>query len=529
MVSTQSIMDRDSIPVFLKNFLNKRTIDDSFMSNFATMESLQTKKSTTLPMRTSVSSYSLREARCIDKKRTKMYNMKGPLPHMINTPSLSSSITTTTASTGPLSPEDILIPVNPPSAISFASDTSSHFLTPTSSANPIVTHPLRQRSHSDETGIHHRGAHQRSLMANRSRSSSTSSYTLCSSSASARSMVGSRLCHSDAAATSVGARAARALAAVSDAHDTLSIHHTKATNFPSISKIRKGTVVDRPYILSQDNQEQDRLTAQHYVLRTAFDGDFSAPLQSMLQKGCVVLDVGCGPGTWTMEMSTSFPKSTFIGLDQSTLFPRDIKPKNCHFRTCDITQLPLPFPDNSIDYIFQRDLNWALPAHLWNTLIKEYFRILRPGGWLELMEQDLESQSGDQKECYINNKLLHGFTLREQDPYIARRLPSVLAVNGFRRVESQFQSLPLGWGTSHASPSPCQHAKALSTNACSEFARAVASQQLFTLRSLQPWLSLMTTMNPDKFESFISELAIEWKKSHTYINWHCATAQKPYQ
>ncbi|KAL0075643.1 S-adenosyl-L-methionine-dependent methyltransferase [Phycomyces blakesleeanus] len=315
------------------------------------------------------------------------------------------------------------------------------------------------------------------------------------------------------------------------------------------NKSAKYDPVEWPDVLSRGNDEQDRMVAQHYILRTAFGGDFSAPARSMLEKGCVVLDVGCGPGTWTMEMSTEFPNSSFIGIDCLNAFPRDIKPKNCHFRTCTVGQqssttlASLPFPDNSIDYIFQRDLNLGLQAHMWSPLVKEYLRILKPGGWVELMEPDMETQSSLRNECAMNDKLLYGLSLRQQDPYVGRRLPSILAVNGFRRVESEFQSLPLGWGSSHASPlsSPTQptHPNASESNPrnpslpvdlsppCSEFARAVSSHYLFTLQSLQPWLSAVINISPEKYAATISNLPAEWKQARTYINWHCAVAQKP--
>ncbi|KAF7728640.1 hypothetical protein EC973_005677 [Apophysomyces ossiformis] len=307
---------------------------------------------------------------------------------------------------------------------------------------------------------------------------------------------------------------------------------------PTLYKSQKYDAQEWPCVLAQDHNEQDRTVAQHYILRTAFKGDFSAPVRQALDKGSVVLDVGCGPGTWTMEMSTEFPNSTFIGIDCQSVFPRDIKPKNCLFRTCDVTQLPLPFPDNSVDFIFQRDLNWHLLAYMWSPLVKEYLRILKPGGWLELMEpvseslfftavdlhfllflQDIETQSSQKLECSMNDKLLYGLTLRQQDPYVARRLSSILAINGFRRVESRFHSLPLGWGSSHAS--------AGNTAKCSAFAAGVASQHMFLLRSLQAWLSSVAGMNTEKYNTYISNLPQEWKEAQTYINWHCATAQKP--
>lgn len=147
----------------------------------------------------------------------------------------------------------------------------------------------------------------------------------------------------------------------------------------------KKSIPKSTYILTQDNDEQDRMVAQHYLLRTAFGSDYNSPIQSQLQKGIVVLDVGCGPGTWTMEMSTAFPKSTFIGIDQTAFYPQDIKPRNCHFRTCVVGQV-LPFPDNSIDYIYQRDMNWALEFSSWQPLLLEFQRVLKPGGWIEFVE-----------------------------------------------------------------------------------------------------------------------------------------------
>lgn len=148
------------------------------------------------------------------------------------------------------------------------------------------------------------------------------------------------------------------------------------------------------YILEQNHTEQDRLVAQHYLLRMMFGGvDYNAPVSLDnsnsfgTKSNAVVLDVGCGPGAWTMEMATAFPKATFIGIDKDDFFPQDIKPKNCHFRQYTIGEDGiLPFPDNSFDFIYQRDFNWALTTDMWTRLINEYMRILKPGGWIELVE-----------------------------------------------------------------------------------------------------------------------------------------------
>ncbi|OBZ90760.1 putative methyltransferase C1B3.06c [Choanephora cucurbitarum] len=309
-----------------------------------------------------------------------------------------------------------------------------------------------------------------------------------------------------------------------------------------------------PYVLTQDNDEQDRMVTQHYILRTAFGADYMSPIRTRLEQGIIVLDVGCGPGTWTMEMGTTFPNSTFIGIDQAAFFPKDIKPRNCHFRTCGPLlvgqqgkeDLTLPFPDNSIDYIYQRDMNWGLTAQTWQPLLLEYQRILKPGGWIECVEPDLSTQNSLGNECAMNDKLISGLAMRQQDPYAVHRLPTVLAINGFRQVEDISQTLPLGWGSFYdatnkststlsstktakrSSQSSHADAESSSNQECSTFAKAVSSQYLYMLKSLKPWLSDMMHMSSQKYDAYIASLPEEWVRARTFVKWHSIIAQKPF-
>jgi hypothetical protein len=137
-------------------------------------------------------------------------------------------------------------------------------------------------------------------------------------------------------------------------------------------------------------------------------------------------------------------------------------------------------------------------------------------------------------------------SIRQQDPYAVHRLPTMLAINGFKRVENCSQTFPLGWGLSHSNNNSIleedeyeeeeeekddkqqQQQQQQQQNDCSEFARAMSSQYLFLLKSLQPWLSNLMNLNNEKYDEYISGLPAEWKRAKTYINWHCIIAQKPY-
>ncbi|OBZ88618.1 Demethylmenaquinone methyltransferase [Choanephora cucurbitarum] len=281
-------------------------------------------------------------------------------------------------------------------------------------------------------------------------------------------------------------------------------------------------------MLPRTEQELDHMVSQHYILRTAFGSDFSAPVSSFDKK--VVLDMGCGTGTWTMEMATRFPNATFIGLDKSSDFPRDIKPKNCYFERfyIDPTEIRLPFKDQSVDYIFQRDLNCGLPRAAWLPLMDEYYRILKPGGWLELMEPDVETQSSSSYEDFLLNKLICAFYNRQQDPFVAKRLSSLMAESGFRRIQSNFQCIPLGWGYDKISASQQLQLNTKNPVRCSEYARAACCHRLEQLKSIQPWFTRENNIEESKYQTYIQQLPTEWFHSKSYINWHRATAQKPY-
>jgi len=90
-------------------------------------------------------------------------------------------------------------------------------------------------------------------------------------------------------------------------------------------------------------------------------GNFNAPVE----EGIRVLDAGCGPGIWTLEMANDFPNSNFIGTDILEIFPEiDEIPSNCTLLKADT---------------------------LWPVVVQELVRVIKLGGWIESLEfSDLE-------------------------------------------------------------------------------------------------------------------------------------------
>jgi SAM-dependent methyltransferase len=62
---------------------------------------------------------------------------------------------------------------------------------------------------------------------------------------------------------------------------------------------------------------------------------------------------------------------------------------NVQFQYGDILKSSLLFPDNYFDLVYQRDVATVLPFKLWPNLIREFYRITKPGGRIQLVEYGL--------------------------------------------------------------------------------------------------------------------------------------------
>lgn len=142
-----------------------------------------------------------------------------------------------------------------------------------------------------------------------------------------------------------------------------------------------------------DLKEMARLIQQDRGLTSILPSVFSGEQWSLFNR---VLDIGCGPAGWVLDMARIHPSTSFVGIDISDqmlayarMLARAESIENVDFRYMDATQ-PLPFPDASFDYINGRFLySFVTPKH-WPLLLSECIRILRPNGRIFLA--DLEAQ-----------------------------------------------------------------------------------------------------------------------------------------
>lgn len=144
----------------------------------------------------------------------------------------------------------------------------------------------------------------------------------------------------------------------------------------------------------EDTAEMLRLMNQDRLVTQGMGGLFPE-LDNQLPKGFRrIIDIGCGPGSWALNVAYEYPEAEVVGLDVSK---RMIKfahtqaqtegRENAIFMEGNLLK-PLPFPDNSFDLVNARFMVGVIMRDIWPQVVDELYRIVRPGGIIRLTEPD---------------------------------------------------------------------------------------------------------------------------------------------
>ena len=200
--------------------------------------------------------------------------------------------------------------------------------------------------------------------------------------------------------------------------------------------------LDSPGAVKDLTKESESYTHGHHesVLRShrrRTAANSAAFLLPHLLSDMTLLDVGCGPGTVTVDLAERLTQGSVVGVDASDDVLESARgladahgTKNISFEHANAYELP--FEDDSFDVVFAHQLLQHLSDPV--AALREMRRVVKPGGFVAVRDADYEAMTWYPESAELTewNMLYHEVTHTYGfEPDAGRRLASWVRDAGF--------------------------------------------------------------------------------------------------
>ncbi|RAL16404.1 class I SAM-dependent methyltransferase [Aspergillus homomorphus CBS 101889] len=202
-----------------------------------------------------------------------------------------------------------------------------------------------------------------------------------------------------------------------------------------------------------DDDEVERLELQHRVFNKVFNDRLIFPPLPDLESPRIprrILDCGHGTASWAIEVAEQNPRCEIIGVDISPQMNPDNTPDNLWLQVDDLNR-PFTFPSNHFDLVHSRMLATGIDRVRWLSYIQDIKRVLKPGGWVQMVEMyfNVQSDNGSLTEQHALRQWSTKFMRSlddKKDLRVGTRLRDLLLAAGMDQVDARMIPLPLsGW------------------------------------------------------------------------------------
>ncbi|KAK0619843.1 S-adenosyl-L-methionine-dependent methyltransferase [Immersiella caudata] len=201
------------------------------------------------------------------------------------------------------------------------------------------------------------------------------------------------------------------------------------------------------YFAPVDDDEIERLQYMHGIFNTMFENRLIFP---PIPRPRRILECGSGSGAWAAEVAELYSECEVIGIDIFPYFVPEDLPANLEFQVDDLNS-PSTFQSNYFDLVHSRMMAGGINSNRWPSYMSDILRVLRPGGWCQMVEIYFNAQS-DNGTLTANHALQVWSQSYMQsvsaykDPRAPMRLENWMRQAGFVEVEARLLTLPLcGW------------------------------------------------------------------------------------
>jgi SAM-dependent methyltransferase len=173
---------------------------------------------------------------------------------------------------------------------------------------------------------------------------------------------------------------------------------------------------------------------------------FLPPIGDNPQK---ILDIGTGTGIWAINVADEYPSAKVIATDITPSQPNFVPP-NVEFQIDDAT-MDWTFETESFDFIHIRYLQGTIDD--WDKFYSQVYKFLKPGGWFQHMEPDLQMYSQN-PEVHVDDDHIYtrwarifnqvGKKTNRTFDFSDRKLEKLAESANFTNVTFQTHKIPVG-------------------------------------------------------------------------------------
>ncbi len=143
----------------------------------------------------------------------------------------------------------------------------------------------------------------------------------------------------------------------------------------------------------RDNEVNLNALLHHYLLQV--QGGRLHPERIPVNTMESILDLGCGTGEWIFDLARRYPKLRIYGIDsnEEVLHQAKVRRNTSSLRQVELRHMDLlqglPIPTACVDFVHMRRFARYIKPQAWPSMISECVRVLRPSGWLNIVELEL--------------------------------------------------------------------------------------------------------------------------------------------
>jgi ubiquinone/menaquinone biosynthesis C-methylase UbiE len=173
---------------------------------------------------------------------------------------------------------------------------------------------------------------------------------------------------------------------------------------------------------------------------------FLPPIGDNPQK---ILDIGTGTGIWAINVADEYPSAKVIATDITPSQPNFVPP-NVEFQIDD-AMMDWTFEPESFDFIHIRYLQGTIDD--WDKFYSQVYKFLKPGGWFQHMEPDLQMYSQN-PEVHVDDDHIYtrwanifnqvGKKTNRTFDFSDRKLEKLAESANFTNVTFQTHKIPVG-------------------------------------------------------------------------------------